>query len=510
MLMKRAMLLQLIILELVFGRIAVSRAKSVRYPPIENILRTLNANVKLNPAERVFVPMQLRGTMLYEGSLKDSGIQCQASTILHEELRLLPNRSDVFWIPHSRIVVDGQRCGTGRAEEYMIIVPGRDLAKRAVAEERGLARVYAELLSNARGMHVFMMLHAIDKVFLGFEISAHRHCGGRVVYSRGTTFVFVSSSTSKLNIGFAVFRKRQVAMVAVLNNQNMCAYQDDFADNNLAVPSPSVTPSIPVTPAPSGAFQLKIPNLAEIESPSPTPSKIVKPSISPRSITDGGATTSPSTSPSPEGSITARSSQQPKMCFPNGSLVQLFNGSVIFMSSLQVGDRVRTGKDSYSAVFMFTHKSTIELSEFVVLATSSGHTIELSGGHYIETDGVMKTARNVQVGDTLRLENQQISSVIHIEKAMRKGLHNPQTLDGNIVVNGIVASTFTEAITGPTALSVLTPIRAVYRMGIWSKPFYGTFWNSDRGLLHFFRLHWCGNGNRFFVPDVSLIYKSQG
>ncbi len=462
--------------------------KRVRYQPIENVLRTLDANIPLNPVERVFVPMQIRGTMLFEGSLKDSGIQCQASTILHEEVQPLPSRSDVFWVPHSRIVVDGQRCGTGRPNEYMLIVAGRDLAKRAVADERGLARVYTDLLCNSRGMHVFMMLHAIDKVHVGVEISAHRICGGRVVYSRGTTFVFVSSSISKLNLGFASLRKRQVGMVAVLNNQNMCAYQDDFVDNKLAVPSPSVTPPIPVSPAPSDTFKLTLPNLKDIEDPSPSPS--VTPSkrpVIPKTDTPPKVP-SPPIKVSPEPSLSLRSpTHPPKACFPNDASVHLRDGSEVSIASLGVGDRIRTGKNTYSTIFMFTHKSSNVISQFVVLTTESGHIIELSDGHYISTsNGGIVSARNVRIGDTLLSETGNTSVVTHIGRATKRGLHNPQTLDGNIVVNGIVASCFTEAIPEMMAVSILTPVRAVYRLGIWSKPFYKTFWESDRGLFQYF------------------------
>lgn len=44
------------------------------------------------------------------------------------------------------------------------------------------------------------------------------------------------------------------------------------------------------------------------------------------------------------------------------------------------------------------------------------------------------------------------------------GLYNPQTLDGRIVVNGIIASTYTTAVIPEAAHALLTPLRCLFNV----------------------------------------------
>jgi hypothetical protein len=50
-----------------------------------------------------------------------------------------------------------------------------------------------------------------------------------------------------------------------------------------------------------------------------------------------------------------------------------------------------------------------------------------------------------------------------VELVRGVGLYNPQTLHGDIVVDGVRASTYTEAVDPVFAHAVLAPVRAVYR-----------------------------------------------
>lgn len=476
--------------------------KSAPVPALNTSLVELeNVADNLNTSSRVFIPLMLKRKTLYRGSTAEPGIQCQSYNIIHENIMPVKSRPDVFWIPHSLIIQDGIRCGTGRKNEYLLVVSGRDIARKSTAEARGLAKVFWELVSNERAFNAFGALHAIDPLHVGFEMTAHRTCGGKIVYSKGTVFLFVSSSLSKLNLGFASFRTRQIGMISVLNNQNLCAYQDDFVESNFIPSSPSPTPKIRVSPAPRKPFDLNDPpvsdrNAKATSKPKPTP----KQKTAPKTPTNRASPTpakanptaqsSPNKKPSkkpirPSASPSPRPSEKPGTCFPSDANVELASGAVIPIRSLKIGDNVRTGPASFSKVFMFTHKDENTLNYFVRIQGRSGHFIELSDGHYIPANGEMRAARKVKVGDLIMLADGTETNVASVSTVRKRGLHNPQTVDGSILVNGIVSSTYTEAIRPQAAAALLLPVRAAFVSGIWHAPFQDFFDKSDRGLLSF-------------------------
>lgn len=150
-------------------------------------------------------------------------------------------------------------------------------------------------------------------------------------------------------------------------------------------------------------------------------------------------------------------------CFPETSTVQLENGTRKLMKDLSIGDRVQVGTNAYSTVFMFTHRDSAAHHDFVELRTNSGHTIQLTDGHHIYINEHLQAARNARVGDRLIADDGSAVLVSSTAKIKAKGLYNPQTMHGDVVVDGIVTSTYTEAIQYSAAHSMLSPIRMIYR-----------------------------------------------
>jgi Hint module len=132
------------------------------------------------------------------------------------------------------------------------------------------------------------------------------------------------------------------------------------------------------------------------------------------------------------------------------------------MDELSVGDSVKVGPKLYSKIFMFTHKSKEVKDEFVEISTASGATLVLTGGHYIPVEGSLVPAWSVRVGSLVRLGDGQSDEVTSTRTVSGSGLYNPQTLQGNIVVNGIIASTYTTAIDPLLAHAVLAPFRSMF------------------------------------------------
>ncbi len=140
------------------------------------------------------------------------------------------------------------------------------------------------------------------------------------------------------------------------------------------------------------------------------------------------------------------------------------NGAIKRMSELEVGDRVLTSRGTYSTVFAFTHRDSSVVSYFVRLDTASGHSLQLSPGHYISINGVISAAWTAQTGDTLLLGNGETTTVTKFSMVQNIGLYNPQTVDGNVVVDGVVATTFTVAVQPSAARALLAPLAMVYHI----------------------------------------------
>ena len=144
------------------------------------------------------------------------------------------------------------------------------------------------------------------------------------------------------------------------------------------------------------------------------------------------------------------------------------------MDELVEGDNTHTG----GKVFMFTHHDPYKTTEFVRMETSEfdckneddGHGfLEITPGHYVYVNDRLIPARDVRVGDWLRKSGENGSNsftasvrVVQVQLVVKQGVYNPQTVTGDISVNGFVVSTYTEAIDPNAAHSLLAPLRMIY------------------------------------------------
>lgn len=196
-------------------------------------------------------------------------------------------------------------------------------------------------------------------------------------------------------------------------------------------------------------------------------------------VTAGGGTSS-SSDPSESDASSPASTLEPAKsegsssgsCFPADANVILENGERKTMSMLQIGDSIQVSKDKYSKVLMFTHRLSHGVYLSIELRTRSGKRIRLSTGHYLHIDGNLVTAGTAKTGQLVLNERGEWEEIVGITQARTKGLYNPQTLHGDIVVDGIVASTYTQAVDVSVAHTLLSPLRLMYtRFGLSTKAF---------------------------------------
>ena len=176
-------------------------------------------------------------------------------------------------------------------------------------------------------------------------------------------------------------------------------------------------------------------------------------------------------------------------CFPATAKVRLADGSEKAMPDVRLGDRVLVahadGSLGFEEVYLNTHEDAGTAAANVELALASGRTLTLSPRHFIPTadaaggafaDHLVKAADEVRIGDLVwsRGEDGGIAAdaVVGARTKVAVGAFNPLTMNGTIVVDGVVASAhsnwFLDGIVSADRQAqvyqaVLAPVRLAYR-----------------------------------------------
>ena len=128
------------------------------------------------------------------------------------------------------------------------------------------------------------------------------------------------------------------------------------------------------------------------------------------------------------------------------------------MSDLRIGDRVLAAKPSgalqYQDIYMFGHMAAESVGDFVSVATAGGRLLRLSPDHYLPVSAAAEgwhahkaiPASQVSAGMQLWVASHDApgsmrpDTVTNVTVSSARGLFNPYTLGGYIVVDGVVAS----------------------------------------------------------------------
>jgi MYXO-CTERM domain-containing protein len=176
-------------------------------------------------------------------------------------------------------------------------------------------------------------------------------------------------------------------------------------------------------------------------------------------------------------------------CFPATATVWLEDGSQKAMRDVRLGDRIMVarvdGSLGYEEVYLNTHKDSVSSTPYVELALASGRSLTLSPRHFIPVaagpasswaDHVAKGANEIAVGDIVwsRADDGRMApdEVAAVRTTVAVGAYNPLTMNGTIVVDGVVASAhsdwFLDGIVSADAQTkvyqaILAPVRLAYR-----------------------------------------------
>lgn len=169
-------------------------------------------------------------------------------------------------------------------------------------------------------------------------------------------------------------------------------------------------------------------------------------------------------------------------CFPAAATVSVVrnSGQIVrtIMQDLQHGQRVLHTRDSSATdVFFFGHRSR-KFGLYVVVTSYANkgplgrekYSLSISPEHLVPVAGRgLIPARRVQLGDALYTEDGNQAVVKRIENKFLEGMYAPTTLKGELAVNGIQVSCYTEIVPAWLAHAALIPLRAFYGLGVGAR-----------------------------------------
>ena len=164
--------------------------------------------------------------------------------------------------------------------------------------------------------------------------------------------------------------------------------------------------------------------------------------------------------------IPASSSRGFPKCFPASSTLTLSSGASVKMASLRVGHHVLARAGHHSPVFTFSHADAEHVTRFTRIAAANDAVLTLSPGHYLYVNDVLIPARSVRVGDSIETNTGHKVLVTSVSSIHALGLYAPHSMDGDLIVDGIRVSSYTEALHPTLAHNLLAPLRVAYRLGV--------------------------------------------
>jgi len=179
---------------------------------------------------------------------------------------------------------------------------------------------------------------------------------------------------------------------------------------------------------------------------------------------------------------------QPKWCFPGDATVRTEAGATKAMRDVRIGDRLLVARPDgtlgYEDVYLNTHKDGASSAPFVALSLASGRSLTLSPRHFIPVAGrddrtwqgrVERGADEIRPGDLVWSQGEDgrvvLDRVVRAEVRVAVGAYNPLTMNGTIIVDGVVSSAhsdwFLDGIVSPSVQArvyqvILAPARVAY------------------------------------------------
>ena len=140
-------------------------------------------------------------------------------------------------------------------------------------------------------------------------------------------------------------------------------------------------------------------------------------------------------------------------CFAGGQKVESKTRGIINIENIEIGEYIKT-QNGWSRVYawhMYTKNTSME---FVVVKHSNGELV-LSDLHFIYVNNKPIVAKDIKINDTIIYKGEEVV-VTEVTTKVSKGIYNPYTINGKIIVNNINCSVY--PVCHPTLHHILTRI----------------------------------------------------
>jgi hypothetical protein len=129
-------------------------------------------------------------------------------------------------------------------------------------------------------------------------------------------------------------------------------------------------------------------------------------------------------------------------CFSGETIVEVYGKGMVKMDTLRIGDFVRVADHQFSQIYSFSHIDKELVAEYLQFFSGNAHNepLEVTPDHMIYVSkGQIVRASQVRVGDQLLGMDHPVTEVRSIQ---RRGVYAPVTFAGEIIVSGVVASSY--------------------------------------------------------------------
>ena len=148
-------------------------------------------------------------------------------------------------------------------------------------------------------------------------------------------------------------------------------------------------------------------------------------------------------------------------CFSGTSTVTVKGKGTIEMHALEIGDFIHVGKGVYEPVYSFGHHQ-IDSGKVLLQVQTADNQVEISDDHMVYTqDRGPIPAGLLVVGDFVLDAQRKPVKVESISPVISQGVFAPFTASGNLVVGGILVSSFVAMDQSPTL--TIGPIQVSYQ-----------------------------------------------
>eukprot|EP00545_Synedropsis_sp_CCMP1620_P011268 CAMPEP_0119008264 /NCGR_PEP_ID=MMETSP1176-20130426/3575_1 /TAXON_ID=265551 /ORGANISM="Synedropsis recta cf, Strain CCMP1620" /LENGTH=665 /DNA_ID=CAMNT_0006960567 /DNA_START=37 /DNA_END=2034 /DNA_ORIENTATION=+ len=142
-------------------------------------------------------------------------------------------------------------------------------------------------------------------------------------------------------------------------------------------------------------------------------------------------------------------------CFPVNSMVDVLGKGPTPIQHILLGDRVRTRNGKFSKVYSFGHYDLEVKAEYLEITVEGGGApLSISSDHMLFVGGKATPASTIIVGGAIDGVNGSTMAVTKITHTTATGAFAPFTMDGTIVVNDMVASSYISLQSDATHLMV--------------------------------------------------------